>query len=193
MSLYCYVKDGGIGAPANLPQNYNNISNFYVLDAAAVATYGFYPFVSATKPAYDPATHTLQEELVFANDQVTQTWTLQPLTQEEQIAYATARLYEIGNQITPFLNNAVSRKQYESHVSARMIQSSNNPVWANEGKEAAEYYDMVWDKFESLKAEVAAGTTPLPTAEAWFASLPVLWPVDSFTGNSNNITANGTL
>ena len=192
MSLYCYVKDGGIGAPANLPQNYDNISNFYLLPASEVAKYGFYPYNPATPPAYNESTQKLVETLTFTGTAVNQTWQVVNLTQQEQIAFATARLQAIGQAITPFLDASVGRKQYDTIVSATSWNLSNITIYKTEGQQATAYRDQVWQDFGNLVAGVQAGTTPLPTVEGWLASLPPLWPAPPPPPDPGNGTSNGT-
>lgn len=187
---YCFVKDGGIGAPANLPQNYVNISNFYMLPASEVAKYGFYPFNPATPPTFNEATQKRVETLTFTGTAVNQTWQVVNLNQQEQIAFATARLTEIGNQITPFLDNQVSAKQYDNIVSATSWNLSNITIYKQEGQQATAYRDDIWQRFGNLVAGVQAGTTPVPTSDAWFASLPPLWQTSNGTSNG---TGNGPI
>lgn len=185
---YCYVKDGGIGAPANLPQNHDNISNFYLLPASEVAKYGFYPYNPATPPAFNESTQKRVETLTFTGTAVNQTWQVVNLTTQEQIDFATARLQAIGQAITPFLDASVGRKQYDTIVSATSWNLSNITIYKQEGIEATAYRDQVWQDFGNLVAGVQAGTTPLPTVEGWLASLPPLWPSQPSRGNG---TSNG--
>ena len=190
---YCQVNpnDQIPGPPNPLPRNWQNISNFYLLDPEILASYGFYPCVISDKPDFDETTQKLVENLAFDGTQVTQSWTVESLSPEDVANFATTRLTDIANQITPFLNAAVARRGYESHVSARTIKDSSNPAWVQDGTEAWAYYDMVWNSFETLKADIQAGTAPLPTVDGWFASLPVLWPVPP--PDNGNLPSNGTL
>jgi len=196
VSLYCLVVNGSIGAPASLPRDYRNISNFYTLPPAELARYGWYPFNSATKPTINEQTQKAVETLTFdaQRGQVNQSWQVVNLTQAEQIAFATARLTAIGQAITPYINSQVANKSYESHVSARAVATSADPEWAKDGREATAYYDAIWSIFKSLQAGVQAGTMPLPTVEQFISSLPKLWtpPAPPAPPNGNG-TANGPL
>jgi hypothetical protein len=194
MSLYCLVVNGNIGAPASLPRDYRNISNFYALPPADLARYNWYPFNPATPPTFTESTQKLVESLTFTGTQVNQSWQVVSLTQQEQIAFATARLTAIGQAITPYINSQVANKSYESHVSARAVASSADPEWAKDGREATAYYDAIWSIFRSLQAGVQAGTMPLPTVEQFISSLPKLWtpPAPPAPPNGNG-TANGPL
>jgi hypothetical protein len=45
---YCQVTNNTPGPPGNLPQNWQNVSNFNLLPVSELAKYGFYPFNPAT-------------------------------------------------------------------------------------------------------------------------------------------------
>lgn len=191
--LYSLVQNNIPGPPGPLPQTWMGMSNFYAFDDNTIASYGFYPCHTSDQPQYNPATQKLVETLTLGDAEVFQTWQVVALTPEEQIAFATARLTEIANRITPFLNESVARRGYEDHVSARTVRGSANPKWAQDGLEAWAYYDLVWNQFTALQttvedavmAGIEAGTIPLPTAEDWLAALPVLWPASAPSNMSN--------
>lgn len=187
---YCFIQNNITGPPQDLPQNWGNVSNFYLLPASEVAKYGFYPFSPATPPTFNESTQKRVETLTFTGTAVNQTWQVVNLTQQEQIAFATARLQAIGQAITPFLDASVGRKQYDTIVSATSWNLSNITIYKAEGEEATAYRDQVWQDFGNLVAGVQAGTTPLPTVEGWFASLPPLWPPPP--PDPGNGTSNGT-
>ena len=71
---YCFVQNNVIGNPQNLPINWQNVSNFYVLPQEELAKYNWHPFNPATPPAYNPATQSLQSSLKFDGQQVNQVW-----------------------------------------------------------------------------------------------------------------------
>ena len=96
------------------------------------------------------------------------------MTAAEALAYATATLNDIGLSIGPFLDQAVSVKQYDSIVSATTWLTSNLTYKA-EGAQAAAYRDSVWQAFYTTVAAVQAGTKQVPTKAAFFASIPPLW------------------
>lgn len=193
MTLYCQIIDGVIHQPQELPETFAGISNFFAVDPVLLPSFGWFPFVPAQMPAYQEATQKLVQSLELVNNQVIESWQVVSMTPEEQAAFATARLTEIGNRITPFLNESVDRKSYENHVSARTVKDSSNAGWAKDGREAWAYYDLVWEQFTALQAGVQAGTTPLPTVEGWFASLPVLWPAPPLDNSNGTLSGNMTL
>lgn len=189
---YCYVQNNIPGPPQDLPVNWGNISNFYLLPASEVAKYGFYPFNPATPPTFNESTQKRVETLTFTGTEVNQTWQVVNLTQQERIDFATARLQAIGQAITPFLDASVGRKQYDTIVSATSWNLSNITIYKAEGQQATAYRDQVWQDFGNLVAGVQAGTTPLPTVESWLASLPPLWPAPPPPPDPGNGTSNGT-
>lgn len=190
--LYCYIKNNAIGSPTSLPRNWDNISNFYLLAPEILATYGWYPCYTSEKPAYDDRTQKLTEALTLGDAEVFQTWHVTDLNPEEQIAFATARINEIGDRISGFLDQQVAVKKYDTILSATSWNLSNITLYKDEGAQAAAYRDMVWTQFDNLVAGVQAGTTPLPTVDDWFASLPPLWPQPAPPDNGN-LPSNGTI
>lgn len=60
MTTYAQVSDGSITAVAlDLPTTYSGIANFDTLDAATLATYGWYAVSDPGTPTYDPDTQRL--------------------------------------------------------------------------------------------------------------------------------------
>lgn len=195
VSLYCYVKDGGIGSPTNLPATFENVSNFYLLPPSELAKHGWYPFNPATPPTYTESTQKRVETLTFTGSAVDQSWQVVNLTQAEQIAFATARLQAIGQAISPYLDSQVANRQYDSIISATSWNLSNITVYKQEGAEATAFRDTCWNLFDNLVAGVQAGTTSLPTVDGFISSLPKLWtpPAPPNPGNgTSNGTSNGT-
>lgn len=193
MQQYCFVDNNGISQPQSLPRNWRNISNFNALEPARLAEYGWFQFVPAIQPVFDPASQRVESQLQFDGFQVKQAWTVVALTQAEQIAFATARITDIGNKIGSFLDGQVAAKQYDSVLSATSWNLSNITAYKTEAAQATAYRDTIWQAFGVLVAGVQAGTTPLPTVDGWFASLPVLWPPPPPPPNNGNGTGNGTL
>jgi len=196
MPQYCLVINGNIGAPASLPRDYQNVSNFYLLPQSELAKYGWFPFMSTAKPIYNEQTHKLVETLAFTGVIVMQSWSIVQMTQAEQIAFATARLQAIGQAISPYLDSQVANRQYDSIISATSWNLSNITVYKQEGAEATAFRDTCWNQFNNLVAGVQAGAMPLPTVEQFISSLPRLWTPPAPPPNSNgtnNGTGNGTL
>ena len=175
MTLYCQITNGVIGQPQSLPETFSGISNFFAVDPVLLPSFGWLPFVPAEKPAYAETTQKLVQSLELVNNQVVESWQVVSMTPEEQAAFATARLTEIGNQIGPFLDAQVQVRQYDTIISAASWSLSNITIYKSEAEQAAAYRDGVWQQFGTLVEGVQAGNTPLPTANGWFAGLAPLW------------------
>lgn len=73
---YIFVENGQIkGSPVQLPKNWQNISNFYLLDNSTLKEYGWYPhiFVEAqiqTNQVFNGSIFTIEENEVFEYQQV---------------------------------------------------------------------------------------------------------------------------
>jgi len=173
--MYCQVINGVPQPPQSLPVTFGNVSNFYLLQPTELARYGWYPFNPATPPTFTESTQKLVESLTFTGTQVNQSWQVVNLTQQEQIAFATARLQAIGQAISPYLDSQVANRQYDSIISATSWNLSNITIYKQEGAEATAFRDTCWGEFNNLVAGVQAGTTPLPTVNGFLASLPKLW------------------
>jgi len=49
MSSYCYIKDNQVvTGPRLLPENWENVSNFYLLPNDIIKTYGWVPYIKVT-------------------------------------------------------------------------------------------------------------------------------------------------
>lgn len=173
--MYCQVINGIPQPPQSLPMTFGNVSNFQLLPPAELAKYGWYPFNPATPPAFTESTQKLVESLTFTGFEVNQSWQVVNLTQQEQIAFATARLQAIGQAISPYLDSQVANRQYDSIISATSWNLSNITIYKQEGAEATAFRDTCWNEFNNLVAGVQAGTTPLPTVNGFLVSLPRLW------------------
>ena len=173
--MHCQIIDGVIHQPQELPETFAGISNFFAVDPVLLPSFGWFPFVPAEKPSYAEATQKLVQSLELVNNKVVESWHVVSMTPEEQAAFATARLTEIGNQIGPFLDSQVQVRQYDTIISAASWSLSNITIYKSEAEQAAAYRDGVWQQFGSLVEGVQAGNTPLPTANSWFAGLAPLW------------------
>jgi len=80
MSLYCYIKDNQVViGPRILPENWENVSNFYLLPNDIVKTYGWVPYIKVTDDK--PVIVSVNRE-VF-EDRVVDTFITRDKTQEE--------------------------------------------------------------------------------------------------------------
>ena len=179
--MYCQIINGAIQEPRNLPASFANVSNFNCLPNSELATCGWYPFMQTAPPIINPAVQKLTERRTFSGLVVLQSWSATTMTAAEAIAYATATLNDIGLAVGPFLDQAVSVKQYDSIVSATTWLTSNLTTYKAEGAQAAAYRDSVWQAFYTTVAAVQAGTQQVPTKSAFFAGIPPLWAIANGT------------
>ena len=102
MSLYCYIKDNQVViGPRILPENWENVSNFYLLPNDIVKTYGWVPYIKVTDNK--PIIVSVNRE-VF-KDRVVDTFITRDKTQEE--------IEEENNEILQNKWNDVRRQRNE--------------------------------------------------------------------------------
>jgi hypothetical protein len=103
---YIQVENGEVkGYPQPLPQNWADVSNFYLLEDERVRQYGWYPlrFVPATKTENDVVTG---QSFVIEGNEVVQYEQIRPKTQEE--------VDQENNQLWETIRNERNRLLQES-------------------------------------------------------------------------------
>jgi hypothetical protein len=102
MSLYCYIKDNQVvTGPRILPENWENVSNFYLLPNDIIKTYGWVPYIKVTDDK--PVIMSVNRE-VF-EDRVVDTFITRDKTQEE--------IEEENNEILQNKWNDIRRQRNE--------------------------------------------------------------------------------
>ena len=102
MSLYCYIKDNQVViGPRILPENWENVSNFYLLPNDITKTYGWVPYIKVSDD--NPIIVSVNRE-VF-EDRVVDTFITRDKTQEE--------IEEENNEILQNKWNDVRRQRNE--------------------------------------------------------------------------------
>ena len=102
MSLYCYIKDNQVvTGPRILPENWENVSNFYLLPNDIIKTYGWVPYIKVTDDK--PVIVSVNRE-VF-EDRVVDTFITRDKTQEE--------IEEENNEILQNKWNDIRRQRNE--------------------------------------------------------------------------------
>lgn len=102
MSLYCYIKDSKVViGPRILPENWENVSNFYLLPNDIIKTYGWVPYIKVSDDK--PVIVSVNRE-VF-EDRVVDTFITRDQTQEE--------IEEENNEILQNKWNDVRRQRNE--------------------------------------------------------------------------------
>jgi len=122
--MYSQVINGVPQPPRSLPVTFGNVSNFHLLPPSELARYGWYPFKPALKPSYNEQTHRLIETLTLVGMMVNQSWSIVQMTPAEQLAFATARMEEIGVAITQFLNAGTSTDVYVQNLNGTTSEKS---------------------------------------------------------------------
>jgi hypothetical protein len=193
---YCLVVNGNIGAPAALPRDYRNISNFYALPPADLARYNWYPFNPATKPTINEQTQKAVETLTFDAQQgkVNQSWQVVTLTAEERTNYLRSIRPQFQDLLESHMNREVSYRDYASVDTAiGRWTNSRKPAWKAEAVAVQSFIEDCYDVAYAIENEVKAGTRPIPTPEQFLAALPRLgWAPPAPPNGNGTISGNGT-
>lgn len=174
MQQYCYIDENGISQPQSLPRNWRNISNFNALEPAKLAEYGWFQFVPAIQPVFDPASQRVESQLHFDGVTVSQSWTVVALTQAEQVAYFQAIRPLFGGYLKEHMQLQVAFRGYDNIETACSWLASSVPQWVQDSQEANAFRDACYKVSEQIEDDVLAGTRTVPTREEFIAALPLL-------------------
>jgi hypothetical protein len=187
---YCFIQNDTIGRPQALPRNWQNISNFHLLDVTIIASYGWYPCYTSEQPIFDPSTHKLTEVLTLGDAEVFQTWHVQALTPEEQLQYLRSIRPQFKQYLDDHMNSEVAFRDYDNITTATTWKDASDPQWAAESQQAAAFREQCFKVSYQIENGVVSGLTAVPTREEFIAQLPTLGWAPPDNGNG---TANGTL
>ena len=82
--MYCHVKDGQIiEGPMNVPFAWKGIPGINRLSAERLKTWGLWPYVIGTPPAYNPDTQYLTWTNVVGENAVTRSYTVHDMTAQQ--------------------------------------------------------------------------------------------------------------
>lgn len=190
---YCYIQNDTIGRPQALPRNWQNISNFHLLDPDIIASYGWYPCRTSEKPAFDPSTHKLVESLTLGNAEVVQSWTVEALSPEEQLQYLRSIRPQFKQYLDDHMNSQVAFRDYDNITTACTWKDASDPQWAAESQQAAAFREQCFKVSYQIENAVVAGQQPVPTREEYIAQLPTLGWAPPAPPDNGNGTANGTI
>jgi hypothetical protein len=198
VSLYCLVVNGNIGAPANLPRDYRNISNFYALPPSELAKYNWYPFNPATKPTINEQTQKAVETLTFDAQQgkVNQSWQVVSLTQQEQLSYLRSIRPVFAKYLRDYLDKSVAPRDYDNIDTAGDWTDDSDAAWAAESKQAREFRSACYKTSYQIENDVVSGVRPVPTLQQFEDAMPRLgwgYPPPPPAPPNGNGTANGPL
>lgn len=191
---YCLVQNDTIGRPQALPRNWQNISNFHLLDPDIIATYGWYPCHTSEQPAYDPSTHKITETLTLGDAEVVQSWTVEALTPEEQMQYLRSIRPQFDQLIEQHMRTEVSYRDYQSVDTAlARWRGSKNTQWQSEALEVQAFIDKTYETAYAIENAVVAGNRPVPTEAEFLAELPTLGWGPPAPPDNGNLPSNGTI
>lgn len=171
---YCYIQNDTIGRPQALPKNWQNISNFHLLDATIIASYGWYPCYTSEKPAFDPSTHKLTESLTLGSAEVVQSWSVEALTPDEQLQYLRNIRPQFKQYLHDYMDAQVAYRDYDDIGSACSWKDSDDPAWVAESQQATVFRERCYKISYAIENAVVAGQQPVPTREQYIAQLPTL-------------------
>ncbi len=165
---------GNFQGPQSLPQNFQNVSNFYVLDVATLNTYGWFLFADAIAPTFDPTTQSISFAFILdvTTNIVNKVWTITALTTAEQTAYAATQVTALA-----------SAKQAAANSIDTKAESVRLKYITNGAGQAAVYIE----KAEQATDYVAAG---YPTD---LSTYPFIHAEVDATGNTATVCANNIL
>jgi len=172
---YCLITDNIPGSPQDLPQTWENISNFYALPHAELATYSWYPCVEIDPPAYDLSTQKLIVSRTFDGTQVVQSWNIVTMSAGERLIFLRSIRPMFAQYLEEHMTQQVSYRDYDNIDSAiSRYQGCKIPDWSAESKEAQDFLCDCYAIAYQLENDVLAGIKPIPTREEFIAALPLL-------------------
>lgn len=172
---YCYIQNDTIGRPPQvLPRSWQNISNFHLLDASIIASYGWYPCRTSEQPAFNPLTHKAVEVLTLGDTEVVQSWIIEALAPEEQLQYLQSVRPLFKQYLDDHMNAEVAFRDYDNIITACTWKDSNDPQWAAEGQQAAAFREQCFKVSYQIESAVMTGQQPVPTRKEYIAHLPTL-------------------
>lgn len=188
---YCQVINTNPQSPQSLPVTWANVSNFNCLPPADVARYNWFPFVEAVRPAYNPASQKLVQELHFDGEQVNQLWTVANLSDAEKMDYLRSQRAILKSFLDRYMDSQVAPKDYDSVLTACTWINATTPEWASDARAASAFREECFKRAYQIESDVLAGLRPVPTEAEFQAAMTVLWAPPN-TGNGT-FSGNGTL
>jgi len=160
-----------------LPTTYRNISNFHLLDAKNVLTYGFYPFVESGEPQYNPLTHKLVKTLVLSNNEVSYSYSVEQMNEQEVAAVFQSIRDQLNASLDAYLDAVVQTKGFKNILSACTYANSSNLTNKALGETVVDWRDSVWAVVDQIQSDVINGLRFPPTEAELLQELPeIVWP-----------------
>ena len=160
-----------------------NAETHYLISVPPYVSNGFAYTVATVRRTPPPAFNSLTEKLVeleptVVDGELTQQWSVVPMTDEEKATVARAIQNDIVSNTQKRLDDFARTRNYDNILSACTYATSAVPKFAAEGQYCVNARDNTWATLYTILAEVQAGTRPMPSGyEDIEPLLPVLeWP-----------------
>lgn len=156
----------------------------YLISVPPYVSNGFAYTVALVRRTPAPAFNSLTEKLVdleptVVDGELTQQWSVVPMTDEEKATVARAIQNDIVSNTQKRLDDFARTRNYDGILSLCTYATSAAPKFQQEGQYGVNARDNTWMTLYQILAEVEAGTRPIPTGYADIEPLlPALnWPV----------------
>jgi hypothetical protein len=142
-----------------------------------LAEWGVLPVQASMPPTFNPLTEKLVEQLpILYGTSWMQQWIIEPLSSQEAAAAQAQLLSQYTAALDAHLDAVAQQRRYDNRITCAVRAGYPGPFQA-EGSAFAAWMDSCNAQGYQLLASVLAGTTPLPTVEAFIAGLPpMVWP-----------------
>jgi len=130
--MYAQVRNNQVVARVStLPQNFNNVSNFFALDATALRAYGWYPVVQDI-PVHDADTEQLQHNgYTIGETQVTEHFVAEPKPVQPARTEFTRLEFRSRFTLNELVAIEVARLGHESLTVRATLQVLNDNLMAS--------------------------------------------------------------
>ena len=146
-------------------------------DAVTARANGWFPDLAGMPPSFDPVTQALTTTRTLTGDVVMLTYAVEALDSATITANRTKACGDLGKAVQAHLDAVAEGRQYADIATCITYINSTNAAWRADATAANAWRDAVWAYVIGLEPGIIAGTTPLPTADALIAELPVItWP-----------------
>ena len=114
-----------------------------------------------------------QESVAADNVELLEYFNPTPTPEEAAIAYQL----EITMAIQNLLDTTAQQRDYDDIFTLISYVDDPDPTFDAEGQAAKTWRSAVWTTARQIKADVIAGTRPMPTVEEVLSEMPVfVWP-----------------
>lgn len=188
MADWVHIENDVIDSYEELPINWRNISNFYMLkeDLNFLKSINWYP-VTKLEYQFDPTKQKLDNRrFLFDGNTVTEEYDIVDIP---QIPVPTVDDVEkvLANFVKGRLDDFAKSKQYDNILSACSYVNDSNQKYHNEAVQCINLRSLTWDKFSKIMDDIKLGIRPIPNSSLDIENeLPKLEWLD--TSQSTNIS-----